>query len=446
VLTDGINLTEAQVRDIYTNYPGIGRMYWDAVNDTIIYINDMRHTFDQNGNTWAALWDFHKCQILEGLDIVDIQTEGSGNVDADAQFGHDSGLIRNQDILTSIPAIASTTGYTIFYRDGVSAWRSDTNPGFPVLTTGTGRVAWNEESGGSWSLTEATNNTYVLAHLLVSNTLGIKSGIIVGQNNYSSITNARVGARSELGELLLSPLPIKEFAAIATVIFQTADNYTNAVQAKTRLAEDAFGNLVDYIDWRFQIFGGGGTGGGTGTFLGMTDTPGTYAGAANKLTQVGSGELGLEFTDGLTHNQTSGLLTVQNQSGTDTDNLIEGKNNAGTTTFELDGNGDLDIEGDYKQNGTIIVQDLLSTLTNVTGAQSIAIPSDAFSDDVILEWVSGATVIVDIGTTVSGNELFDNIILSSVSDVRPFEINSSGTLYFTISGGNINIQETYKQF
>jgi hypothetical protein len=403
-LTAAYNQTEAQVREIYEKYPGISRMYWDATNDTIIFINNMRHAYDMNGSTWSALWDFHKCQILDGLGIIDIITEGSGSLDSHAQFGHESGLIRNQDILTSVPAIASTTGYTIFYREGVSTWRSDTNPGFPVLTAGTGRVAWNQESGGSWSLVEATNNTYVLMHLLVSNTLGTKTGVIVGQNNYSTITDARVGAKSELSDLLFSPLPIKEFAPIATVIFQTADTYTNAVQARTREAEDAFGNLVDFIDWRVTGVAGAGTGGATTSFLGSTDTPGTYAGSAGKVVAVNTGETGLEFVNSVTtingESPTAGNYNIDFDSSKLGNNVtIDAGGSSIGTTFSV-ADADSVIGNEYQDlSNSVVDNNVTINITDGTGTTFSRADGDADATNEL----QNLQEVTDEGATTTNN-------------------------------------------
>jgi hypothetical protein len=292
VLTAAYNQTESQVRETYTKYAGVSRAYWDAVNDTIIFINNMRHGFKPDGETWAMSWDFHKCEVLEGLALTDIIADASGDLDAHAQFGNESGLIRNQGILTSIPSQTSTTGYTVFYRDGATAWRSQDGAPFPVLTTGTGRLAWNEEVGGSWQLSEVPNNDYVLYHLFVSNTLGDKLGTVIGQSEYATIAAAQAGALTEIQNLLIGQFPIKELAPVATLIYQTADVYANAVNARIVSAEDIQGNPVDYIDWRFQIIPGGGTGTTTTTYLGLLDTPSTNAGEAGKSAVVNPGETG----------------------------------------------------------------------------------------------------------------------------------------------------------
>jgi len=296
------NRTTSQVREIYSTKAGIGRNYWDAQNDSLVFANDMQHTFDMNGNTWATFWDLHKCTVLEGINITNISTGGTGNVNADAQFGNGAGIIRNQDIITSVPAVASTIGYDVFYRTGVSNWRLENVIGFPVFTTGTGRLAYNQNVGGVWQLTECTNGYYTLCHLFTSNTRSqYRTGVVMGQSQYATITAARTGAVTEIKNLVFSQFPIKELAPVATIIYETRDNYTNLVNARTVQSLDDRGNLVNFIDWRFSTIAGGGTGGtGATSFLSLFDTPSVYTGSAGKGVVVNSTPDGLIFDNVVT--------------------------------------------------------------------------------------------------------------------------------------------------
>ena len=249
-LKEGVNLTRNQVRELYTYKTGVARMYWDATASKVIFISDMRHHQNMDGETWAALWDINKCRILEGLIPINLNTAGDGNDPSHARFGHTAGLLRNQDILTTVPEVTSTEGYTIFYRTG-TRWTSDETNTYAVKTAGTGRAAFNLNTGDNWSVVEADNNNYVLIHLFVSPTLGNKTGIVIGQSQYSLITDARIGSRQEMKNLILAPFPIEELSPVATIIVQTSTTYSNAVKSRFQPTTDEFGNAVDYIDWRF---------------------------------------------------------------------------------------------------------------------------------------------------------------------------------------------------
>ena len=216
-------LTPSQVRSLYQEKPGVAYLYWDAVNDQVLEIIEKRHGFKMDGDTWAMSWDLHRCSVLEGIEVVDIDTDASGSIDASAQFGVNSGIIRNQDLITSTPAVGYTTGFSVYYRDGISNLRYVPSNGFPMITTGTGRLAYNENVGGIWQLTEVSNNDYVLCHVFVSNNITpVKTAVILGQNEYTSISDARDGALREINNLLLSGIITQEISPVATVIFQTS--------------------------------------------------------------------------------------------------------------------------------------------------------------------------------------------------------------------------------
>lgn len=78
-------------------------------------------------------------------------------------------------------------------------------------------------------------------------------------------------------------------------------------------------------------------------------------------------------------------------------------------------------------------------LANVTGT---IVPSIAGKTNIskIFIGVASGSPTVKCGTTIGGNEIFDSIS----SWTNPIEVEKyfavSGTIYFTISGGNVNIQ------
>ena len=295
-ITEIINPTDAQSRTVLENNPGVSNIYWSIPQDTFIYANNEFHTFDMNGKTKAVFHDIHGATIVDPIVLVDFQIDGTGNVDADAQFGNNSGRIRNEDILTTIPATVSTFGQTAFYREGASAWRNAFNPGFGCINTGTGRIAYNENVGGVYQLTEATSNRWIPYYFLVSNTLGRKIGMVPGTDEYTSSALAVDGAIAGAGAFLTN-LPIKEIAAVAIVVYQTKDSYSNSVKGRlVSLIDPVTGNTVDYIDLSAVTIGGGGST-SPGNFIDLVDVPGTYAGGGNKILQVNTGETGLIFTD-----------------------------------------------------------------------------------------------------------------------------------------------------
>ena len=241
--------TSSSEKSVIQNNVFVAAIYWDATNKTAIYIGDERHGSKMDGHA-HILWHLVKgTSYLSGLPLTDILVDQSGNLDTHAQFGTALGEIKDEDITHVVLGIPSTTGLPVFYKDGsLGNWRRQINSGFSVLTTGTGRLAWNEFTGGSWQLTEATNNGFILCHIFATNDIGYQNIAIMGQAVYINIIAAREGANVEINNLVTSGLPFKEYIPIASVIFQTSDSYSNAVEARVRTTDLG----ADYVDWRLS--------------------------------------------------------------------------------------------------------------------------------------------------------------------------------------------------
>lgn len=69
---------------------------------------------------------------------------------------------------------------------------------------------------------------------------------VLGEAEYISNSAAKDGAKTELKNI--SGLPVTEFVAIGSVIFQTNDNYLNTPKAKVVQI-----NSDNYIDYRSEI-------------------------------------------------------------------------------------------------------------------------------------------------------------------------------------------------
>jgi len=287
-----INPTDTEYRQVKEIFPGIMNIYHSLTFGTFIFVNNEFHTFDMNGKTKGTFFDIHSCIVIDPIALVDFDIDGTGNLDSHAQYGNLSGTIRNQDIKTVVPATADTVGYSIFYKNGVSDWLRATNAGFGVVTTGTGRIAYNEDVGGSWQLTEATNGAYVYYLLLVSNTLGLKYGTIPGHDSYANEQDA-VDAGLADAATILQNLPIKEIAKLALVVYQTRDNYSNSVHGRIVSVTDPItGEDVDYIDLAIPGVGAGQGGSGANTLLDLTDGFPSYAGRGNDILVVNGSEDG----------------------------------------------------------------------------------------------------------------------------------------------------------
>jgi hypothetical protein len=179
-------------------------------------------------------------------------TIGSGSADADAQFSADSGSIRDEDILHQF---SSQAQLPVLYRSGQN-WRKKPADAYPFIQSGvegytgaSGRIAFNEFTGGAWQLTEVPNNHFTMVHLFATNDINTPYVAIAGTNTYATKPDAQDSANSEIASL--TGIPFAEFVAIGTVILQSSNSFTNSVKAAVQVTGDG----ADYVDFRgAQIF------------------------------------------------------------------------------------------------------------------------------------------------------------------------------------------------
>lgn len=231
----------------------VAAVYWDSTNQEAIILNDERH-LRMDWEAHAYLHQIFGTQWLEGLSLGNMTVDGNGNSDSHAQFSVSSGSVRDEDILNEISdgnpqELSPIAQIPMFYRTGATGdWRRSAATNFPVVTTGTGRAAWNEFTGATWQLTEVGNNDFVLTHYFATNDTRHPIIGMVGQGSYGNKKEAEGAALVEISDLLLDSIDVldPELCPIATVIWNTSDGNSNTVQSAIVSTEDG----GDYVDWR----------------------------------------------------------------------------------------------------------------------------------------------------------------------------------------------------
>jgi hypothetical protein len=248
VLQEIVNPTASQWKNIYINYCIVSTIYWDATNSKQIYFsgNNEYHGINMSGTTHYYLHSTQGARYNSGCLPETFSVDQDGSLDSHAQFGITSGVIIDEDLTVSLSSIASTTGFRVYYLLGTVMRRASATT-FPIITTGTGRAAYNLNTGGTWSLAEVTNADFVLVHLYAINDSTYPYIIILGQNKYGTLSAARTGSTEEINSITIGEnFPLAEMLPIATVIFQTNNIYTNTVKSRIR-STGAGGN---FVDWR----------------------------------------------------------------------------------------------------------------------------------------------------------------------------------------------------
>lgn len=253
IFYDGSVLSEITTFDsiLFTDFAYVAAVYWDATNNTAIYLGNERHGIVMDGDTHTHFHEGFGTRFESGLALGDILADESGALDTHAQLSVETGEIHDEDIELLISALSAPAQIPVYYKDGADGdWRKFTATDFPVRTfpAGSNLLAWNEFTGGSWQQTEATNNKFVLTHIFATNDINTPIIVVQGEAEYTNQNSARTGATVEINSLVTAGLPFEEFIPIATVIFQTNTGYANSPKARIRSTD--LGD--DYVDWRFS--------------------------------------------------------------------------------------------------------------------------------------------------------------------------------------------------
>ena len=303
VLTAVANPDQGTVSTAIRDKVLVAQVYWDATNSTGNFLGWEAHGYDMSGDTHAWAHFSFGAQWFSGLALSDIIVDQNGSSDTHAQFGVETGVTSDEDLINISPTKESTTGLPIFYLDGASVnLRRTAESGFSVLTDttagvgATGRLVYNQYTGGAWQLTTVTSGDYVLCHLFATNSKDDHVIAFVGQNDYANKSDAQSGAETEAATII-SRFPNEEFVLIGTVIFQTGNTagaqYSNSVKA--RIVSTADGG--DYVDWRESEVSGGTSPTSHPNLSGLTWASSGHTGTASNLAGFDGAGLATEYPE-----------------------------------------------------------------------------------------------------------------------------------------------------
>lgn len=260
--------TGATVHDFIVKNAFVSYVYFDADSNTAVGVGDERHGALMDAGTHAYLHQVFGSRYISGFAPYGLTADGSGNDDQDAVIGVESGVFFDEDVTHNQSGAATGATIPIIYISGSSVlWRYNDPRIHPILTGGTGRMVYNELNGGNWQLTEISNNAFGLTHIFATNEIRYPIVSIVGQAEYNTISNARLGAVNEISSLVTEGLPYAEFTPIGTFIYQTSNSYGN--QSKSRLRTTDEGD--EYIDWRTAEISPSAAAGDHGSLGGLGD-------------------------------------------------------------------------------------------------------------------------------------------------------------------------------
>jgi len=422
VLSQIVNPNPGQGDDLIRNKCLVAQLYWDATNNQCILLGDERHGFVMASDTHAYLHYTQGAKWISGMGLNTINATGDGSLDAHAQFGVDAGVGTDEDKVSFPTAVTATTGLPIFYLLGSTATlRRVTQAGFSVYQNpdgATNRLMYNQFTGGAWQLTEVTEANYVLCHVFETNDSTQPYVAFIGQNEYTRISDARTGAESEIGIIVVT-FPKQEMIPVATVIFQTDKDYGNSINA--RVVEVSSG--VSYVDWR-----------STNIVASSTSTPTDH----NSLTGIQGGAIGDYYH--LTNAEVTELQAVDT-----TYVKLDGSNTPTTGTIKLKPTTGKALEvysGTNPNPVAYIDEDGNGRFLNLSGTNTGDVTIDSFDST-----ISSISTAQMFDLTVNEENLVHNDIGSKqggtageyyhLTSAEVTELQAVDTTYLKLTGGAI---------
>ena len=413
-------------------YVAVAIIYWNVSTSKAILFGDERHGCTMDAHTHARIHADSGTVYVSGSALSGFTIDGNGTSNTHTQFAITSGQVRDEDILHNLSSKSSTDSIPVLYRLG-SDWYSVTNTNQKFHYVSGGRAYWNQNTGGTYSLTEITNNDFVLYHIVSTNDKNNPYFSIMGLNRYTTKNNAREGALTEISQY--TGLPFVEFVFIATIIFQSSNTFTNT--GKSIIVSTDTGGT--YIDWRFSktlnpstvnvnIHNNlGGIYGGSPFYHSdqpITTTDSVTFHAINSSTTLDVSGTSTLTTTNMTTGNVSGALNVTGTSTLTTANITTGNVS-----------GALNVTGTSTQTTINMTNGNISNALNVTGTSTLATTNMTIGN------VSGALSVT--GTSTQGTV---NLTTGNVSGA----LNVTGTSTFTdvnlsgglIIGGNLTVNGT----
>jgi hypothetical protein len=257
--SETLQTTTVVSSDLFLNTALVALVYWRQDQQKHIYFADERHGIVMDGATHQHFHLSIGAQYRSGLSLNNILVDQTGNLATHAQFSCQNGAIADEDLTISItnnsPQILATAIHApVFYRIGADTnWYKKVATEYPLILptevshySGTIRPAYNYNNGTGWTLAEIPNNQFVLMHILATNDIETPVITVLG-NTYPTKSAAREGTKTELRDM--TGLPFLEFVKLGSIIFETANSYTN--HPKARIVSTDTGET--YLDYRTSL-------------------------------------------------------------------------------------------------------------------------------------------------------------------------------------------------
>jgi hypothetical protein len=236
--TTGLYFFYIDATNTFRFVSGVWNIITDAPISYVVYnssladgfSNEERHSSGRNPDAHLELHFNIGTYIVDGFAISGYTVQPGSPTDADNTFALASGNVADEDIISTLSALADGGPYNVWYRSGATGeWLWDKTLTVPYFS-GT-YIQYNEFTGATWQLTELTNNQYMNIWVFKVPALNstFQTIIVVGQNVYSTL----LGAESEaVTSIDWGIMPFQEIAGMWQITFRTNASYTSTGQCR----------------------------------------------------------------------------------------------------------------------------------------------------------------------------------------------------------------------
>lgn len=242
----------------------VAALVWDTVGSTSIVLEE-RHGIQMDRDTHLYLHSTRGTQLVSGGTIPAASYTLSGTTDAHNSFAVDETVISDEDIRSTLTALADGSAIGRLWRSGAGGpWTWDTSTVFPKVGAGGVFIAKNVFSTPNWVLTDLASNRWVNWYLLAipALTTAYRFVLIPGQVDFANLTSAQAESVTALD---WGSLPFTEAVPIAQITYRTNTGYTTTGRCRIEGIRRLVGTTVTVT--------GGTSGGGTNLAVGtITDT------------------------------------------------------------------------------------------------------------------------------------------------------------------------------
>jgi hypothetical protein len=251
LLKEIVNPTASEMSEVFIDNCAVAFFYWDSdIQDIVLNISDERHGILMDSSTHRYLHTIFGSRYVSGMQVSDVDY-------TNAKFTVSSGVFYDEDLRHTTEEKTINQGLPILYQYGSGVVGKVTLPDYPIRTKVTTQLnsAFKIFEGGTrvarnyydialneWSVVEVQNAKFTLYHLFASNSISGELFMIMGQEQYETVSSAREAALTEIGNIRAN-LNFPEFITIATFIVQATANTAGCEIVPTDEG-------APYIDWR----------------------------------------------------------------------------------------------------------------------------------------------------------------------------------------------------